>query len=351
MVIKYKIPSSTLLAPIKDGGNPQIANLDKKRFALAQEPDKKKAICSSTMKELTGDDNINTRKLYSGECEVKLTLSYSRCDMLKVSLRSCFFCSSARAGNCHCCCASRAQLLDAGSAAPSAVQIDIASHLTTCWHSALWHTQQHKPDESLQIVPNNKTERQCLYVCGQSGSGKSYFTTKYVKEYKKMFPKRNVYVISSIAEDKSIESLKPKRINVLHPEFMFDEFTAEDFIDSLVIADDVDVFPTKIKKKVLTIINSILQIGRHFNVSLCFTTHNPTNGAETKVLLAEAHIITVFPKATGNRALKYILDSYLGMDKSQIAKLKKLKSRAVSVIRGYPQVVLGEQEAFLMHEF
>jgi phage/plasmid-associated DNA primase len=26
----YKIPSSTLLAPIKDGGNPQIANQDKK---------------------------------------------------------------------------------------------------------------------------------------------------------------------------------------------------------------------------------------------------------------------------------------------------------------------------------
>ena len=96
-----------------------------------------------------------------------------------------------------------------------------------------------------------------------------------MKEYKKMFPKRNVYVISSIAEDKSIDNLKPKRINVLYPEFMFDEFTAENFKDSLVIADDVDVFPTKIKKKVLTIINSILQIGRHFNVSLCFTTHNP----------------------------------------------------------------------------
>ena len=138
-----------------------------------------------------------------------------------------------------------------------------------------------KPDESLQIVPNNMTERQCLYICGQSGSGKSFFTTNYVKEYKKMFPKRNIYVISSIAEDKSIDSLKPKRINVMHSEFMFDEFTAEDFKDSLVIADDVDVFPTKIKKKVLLIINSILQIGRHYNVSLCFTTHNPTNGAET----------------------------------------------------------------------
>ena len=101
----------------------------------------------------------------------------------------------------------------------------------------------------------------------------------------------------------------------------------------------------------MTIINGILQIGRHFNVSLCFTTHNPTNGAETKVLLAEAHIITVFPKTSGNRALKYLLDSYLGMDKSHIAKLKKLKSRAVSVIRGYPQVVLGEQEALVYINF
>ena len=28
-----------------------------------------------------------------------------------------------------------------------------------------------------------------------------------------------------------------------------------------------------------------------------------------------------------------------------------MKSRAVSVIRGYPQVVLGEKEAILMHKF
>ena len=71
----YKIPSSLLMAPIKDGGNPQVANLDKKRFVLGQEPDKSKAICSSTMKELTGDDSINTRKLYSGNCSIKLNLS------------------------------------------------------------------------------------------------------------------------------------------------------------------------------------------------------------------------------------------------------------------------------------
>ena len=206
-------------------------------------------------------------------------------------------------------------------------------------------------NETLQLVPNIKAERQCLYICGQSGSGKSHFTTSYVKQYKKMFPKRNIFVISSIEEDSSIDSLKPKRINVLHPEFMYDAFTSEDFKDSLVIFDDVDVFPTKIRKKVMEIVNNILQIGRHFNVSICFTTHSPTNGAETKILLAEANVITVFAQTTGSRALKYLLDNYLGMDKKQIDKLKKMKSRAISVIRGYPMVVLAEKEAFLLHEF
>jgi len=37
--------------------------------------------------------------------------------------------------------------------------------------------------------------------------------------------------------------LKPKRINVLDPDFMDEVFTAEDFKDSIVIFDDVDVFP------------------------------------------------------------------------------------------------------------
>ena len=89
----------------------------------------------------------------------------------------------------------------------------------------------------------------------------------------------------------------------------------------------------------------------HFNVSVFFTTHNPTNGAETKILLSEAHVITVFPKSTGNRALKYLLDSYLGLDKDQINKIKKMKSRAVSVLRTYPMVILGEKDVFLAYNF
>lgn len=71
----YKIPSNLLLGPIKEGPNPQVANIEKKRFCLGQEPDKTKRICSSTMKELTGDNNINSRTLQSTKCDVKLWLT------------------------------------------------------------------------------------------------------------------------------------------------------------------------------------------------------------------------------------------------------------------------------------
>ncbi len=39
-------------------------------------------------------------------------------------------------------------------------------------------------DYSFQLIPNTKKEREILYVVGQSGSGKSYFCTQYLKQYK-----------------------------------------------------------------------------------------------------------------------------------------------------------------------
>jgi len=54
---------------------------------------------------------------------------------------------------------------------------------------------------------------------------------------KTCFPKhkRDIFVIISIEDDSSIDSLKPKILNVLNPEFMYDEFLSEDFKDSLCI--------------------------------------------------------------------------------------------------------------------
>lgn len=71
----YKLPSSVLTQDIKQGPNPELANLHNRRFALVQEPNAEKRINTSALKELTGDDTLNVRGLYSSACAIKLTLS------------------------------------------------------------------------------------------------------------------------------------------------------------------------------------------------------------------------------------------------------------------------------------
>ena len=71
----YKLPSNVLLQEIKSGPNPEIANLHKIRFALVQEPNGKKRICSTTLKEMTGDKTLNVRLPYSSNCKINMNLS------------------------------------------------------------------------------------------------------------------------------------------------------------------------------------------------------------------------------------------------------------------------------------
>jgi phage/plasmid-associated DNA primase len=71
----YKLPSNVLLNSIKEGANPEVAGLDLKRFVLVQEPDNNKVICSSTLKEITGDPTLNARKCHSNNTKTTLLLS------------------------------------------------------------------------------------------------------------------------------------------------------------------------------------------------------------------------------------------------------------------------------------
>jgi phage/plasmid-associated DNA primase len=71
----YKLPSTALTQPIKDGANPQMVQLHNKRFVLTQEPDRNKRQCCSTIKEITGDSTLNVRDNYSSKCGINLRLT------------------------------------------------------------------------------------------------------------------------------------------------------------------------------------------------------------------------------------------------------------------------------------
>jgi hypothetical protein len=207
-----------------------------------------------------------------------------------------------------------------------------------------------KEDQIFQLIPNPETERQILYVTGSSGSGKSYFTKKYCQEFVRVFPKRPIYLFSSIGDDTSVDDIKGlKRIKLKSQEFFDEEFEINDFKDCLVIFDDTDcITDKKLRTKVNGILGMILETGRHTNTYCIYTSHIATAGNDTKRILNEAHSITFFPKTAGGRTLKYLCESYLGLDKEEIKAVKNLPSRWVCVMKTYPKVVISEKDIFLL---
>jgi len=207
-----------------------------------------------------------------------------------------------------------------------------------------------KDNEMFQLIPSDR-ERDIHYITGQSGSGKSWFARNYINEYVKKHPKNSIYLFSSISDDSSIDSIKSlKRIDIKNPEFLDEDIELSDMKDSLVIFDDTDCIKQKdIKEKVNGILNMVLETGRHANISVIFTSHIACAGNDTKRILNEAHSVTLFPKMMGNKTMKYLLDSYFGLDKDQIKKVKKLKGgRSVTIMKTYPMVVFNDKSMFTL---
>jgi phage/plasmid-associated DNA primase len=71
----YKGKVSLLTEPMKQGANPEVANIHNKRMVLFSEPADNAKIQVGTMKELTGGGTINARGLYQSDTKIRLSLT------------------------------------------------------------------------------------------------------------------------------------------------------------------------------------------------------------------------------------------------------------------------------------
>lgn len=71
----YVLPVNILLGPLKQGTNPEIANMNNKRFVIAREPDRNLLFNCATIKEFTGGTELNARLCFSNKTKVNLKLS------------------------------------------------------------------------------------------------------------------------------------------------------------------------------------------------------------------------------------------------------------------------------------
>ena len=89
-----------------------------------------------------------------------------------------------------------------------------------------------KDKDFIQPIPDSSKERSIIYCSGKSGSGKSYFVMKYVKEYQKQHPKNDVILFSSITSDAGsldkIKGLKKMKLD-------------DELINDLEINEDQDI--------------------------------------------------------------------------------------------------------------
>ena len=203
-------------------------------------------------------------------------------------------------------------------------------------------------DSKFQHVPDTTKEREILYITGPSGSGKSTYTRKYLEQYKKKYKNRPIYLFSSLPSDESLDKVGPKRVK-LDETLHTDPIKVDELSESICIFDDIDVISEKkIREAVYDILNQVLEIGRHYKIHCVVTNHLPTNGKETRRILNEAHTVTYFPHSAGGK-IKYMLEEYVGLDKKQIAYLKKQNSRWATIYKNYPQCYVVEREIGLLN--
>jgi len=207
------------------------------------------------------------------------------------------------------------------------------------------------PSSMFALSPSKDAKkREIYYIAGASGSGKSHIAKRLAEQYQKQFPDRDVYLVSKLAEDATLDSMKkpPIRLNVekLVETPMKD---LEPLRDSMIIFDDYDSFTGKDAKAVQQLIDDIATMGRHTNTTMLCLSHYLSNYKKTRLMLTESHFFVLYPQSTGSQALNYLLKTYLGMDKNDIEKIKRTGSRWVCIHKNAPQYVITENTAWLLN--
>lgn len=217
-------------------------------------------------------------------------------------------------------------------------------------------------DGMLEPVPNIDTERDVFYVSGPSGSGKSTFVATYLTNYCDIFPDNQIYMFSAVPSDPAFERFEedgPKKTRdrmtriVLDADYKEEILAGEgldvtDLENSAVVFDDVDVITDKtLLEHVLNLRSRCLEIGRHYNITTCCTTHQLCNYKATKILLQEATKVVVFPRAGSSYHIKRFLKEYCGMKAKEIQRVLNLPSRWVMISKTYPQYILYKDGAYL----
>ena len=97
-----------------------------------------------------------------------------------------------------------------------------------------------------------------------------------------------------------------------------------------------------------SLVSKIFNVGRSYKINIIVTNHLLCNSGETKAMLNECNMITTFPKLAWNVQMDRFWSKYVGLSKIEIKMLRKNKGRGATYFRTLPNVVIQQQNAFIV---
>ena len=194
----------------------------------------------------------------------------------------------------------------------------------------------------ISLIPN-PTARDCRYICGASGTGKSTLAADVMKKHSVIHPKNTIYIFSRKDDDPALDKVKnTHRIKI-------DNKLVEEPIDILkeidendmVLFDDIDSITDKELKEINRIIMDILEVGRSYRIYCIITSHliNGNDKKRTRVIMNECQWVSFSPKIN-RRANLYFLKEYMGLRDDKIDFILNCKDRFVHIHRFYPNILV-----------
>ena len=217
-----------------------------------------------------------------------------------------------------------------------------------------------------QPVPfHDKEQIERLFISGASGSGKSTYLAKWLRQFLKQKENKNapIYILSSVDHDPVLDDdalIGPNIVRVLDEidenEIVTEPLGLHDFEEnSVIIFDDtLKIQNPKVRVMVFCLMESLLEIARHKNIQLVVTTHILNNYRATKTIQTEATSVCVFPKFSGGLYhIRQYLEKKVGMNKDDLKKFLSLSnnSRWVTLFRSNPMFVLSSKQVYLYDPF
>jgi len=196
--------------------------------------------------------------------------------------------------------------------------------------------------ESVQVMPPNNHFAMGVY--GSSGVGKSFFISQFVKQFKKKFPAKPIYIFSPINDDPAFVKLNAIYIKI-DDSILRDELQTKEFENGLCIFDDIESVSKQYFKAIQLFRDQCLEVGRHSGINIISVSHVIQAGNLTKKIINESDMSVVFPRSNFSAIEKLVRNNY-GFGRDDIKYLRNLAktSRWVCIKRSYPSAIMSEHE-------